>query len=64
MSESKTKTTVYPVSVTIHCPYCGAENAVVYHQQEIDFGDGHVTYDVPDIHDPIYCTRCGIKIFR
>ena len=57
------KTKIYPVSATMRCPHCGAEIAVVCHQQETDFGDGYIVCDAPDIHEPIYCSRCGLKIF-
>jgi hypothetical protein len=46
----------------MHCPNCGAEIVVVYHQCEIDLGGGHIWYDIPDINDPVYCTRCGTRI--
>lgn len=58
---SEAKTDIYPVPVTIRCPSCGAEFTAVFHQRTVDEGD-ICQCDVPDIYDPICCTRCGFKI--
>ena len=62
MDNKEAKSNVYSVPVIIHCPNCGAEISVVYHQRTTDDGAGHVSCDIPDIYDHVFCTRCSYKI--
>jgi C4-type Zn-finger protein len=60
-AERDPKVTIYPMPVTIKCPHCGKEISVLFHQREVDY-NGDASCDIPDIHDPIFCSRCGWKI--